>query len=225
VKVFCILIFVQHSSDLHSIPDTHGRRHVVIPTFCAVTASVLRSPISQSPYRGALNFMSSAIPHPSVCVLEAPKDFLRYRVILVENLGSRRPTGTLHMHSSRDIDQGQGSGVPASAPDITECLSFLRSTFEHQCILQIVYEAYGAGGTGFIMECLTDNVNRSATGESAHSYAWAVWILQWSGHSRVTVMKRGEGFEHLSSTAKFCHFQAFAPACCRCTDSCGEGWW
>ena len=30
--------------------------------------------------------------------------------------------------------------------------------------VQIVYEAYGAGGTGFIMECLTDNVNRSATG-------------------------------------------------------------
>ncbi|CAL5229087.1 g12345 [Coccomyxa viridis] len=28
---------------------------------------------------------------------------------------------------------------------------------------EIVYEAYGAGGTGFIMECLTDNVNRSAT--------------------------------------------------------------
>ena len=32
------------------------------------------------------------------------------------------------------------------------------------CNMQIVYEAYGAGGTGFIMECLTDNVNRSATG-------------------------------------------------------------
>lgn len=32
------------------------------------------------------------------------------------------------------------------------------------CHVQIVYEAYGAGGTGFIMECLTDNVNRSATG-------------------------------------------------------------
>ena len=24
---------------------------------------------------------------------------------------------------------------------------------------QVVYEAYGAGGTGFVMECLTDNVN------------------------------------------------------------------
>ena len=35
----------------------------------------------------------------------------------------------------------------------------------HRYSLQIVYEAYGAGGTGFIMECLTDNVNRSATGE------------------------------------------------------------
>jgi len=27
---------------------------------------------------------------------------------------------------------------------------------------EVVYEAYGPGGTGFIMECLTDNVNRSA---------------------------------------------------------------
>lgn len=30
-------------------------------------------------------------------------------------------------------------------------------------VVQITYEAYGAGGTGFIAECLTDNVNRSAT--------------------------------------------------------------
>ena len=29
--------------------------------------------------------------------------------------------------------------------------------------MQITYEAYGAGGTGFVVECLTDNVNRSAT--------------------------------------------------------------
>ncbi|CAL8466478.1 g6014 [Coccomyxa elongata] len=28
---------------------------------------------------------------------------------------------------------------------------------------EVTYEAYGAGGTGFIAECLTDNVNRSAT--------------------------------------------------------------
>jgi hypothetical protein len=27
--------------------------------------------------------------------------------------------------------------------------------------LQVTYEAYGAGGTGFVVECLTDNVNRS----------------------------------------------------------------
>ena len=29
--------------------------------------------------------------------------------------------------------------------------------------LQVTYEAYGAGGTGFILECLTDNLNRSAS--------------------------------------------------------------
>ena len=32
----------------------------------------------------------------------------------------------------------------------------------HPRPLQISYEAYGAGGTGFICECLTDNINRSA---------------------------------------------------------------
>ncbi len=29
--------------------------------------------------------------------------------------------------------------------------------------MQVTYEAYGAGGTGFILECLTDNLNRSAS--------------------------------------------------------------
>ena len=28
---------------------------------------------------------------------------------------------------------------------------------------EVTYEAYGPGGTGFVMECLTDNVNRSAS--------------------------------------------------------------
>lgn len=27
----------------------------------------------------------------------------------------------------------------------------------------MTYEAYGHGGTGFVIECLTDNVNRSAS--------------------------------------------------------------
>ena len=30
-------------------------------------------------------------------------------------------------------------------------------------LMQVTYEAYGAGGTGFILECLTDNLNRSAS--------------------------------------------------------------
>jgi transcriptional/translational regulatory protein YebC/TACO1 len=28
---------------------------------------------------------------------------------------------------------------------------------------ELCYEAYGPGGTGFIVECLTDNVNRTAS--------------------------------------------------------------
>ena len=43
--------------------------------------------------------------------------------------------------------------------------------------MQVVYEAYGAGGTGFIMECLTDNVNRSATGEQSRN----VYMLKKEG--------------------------------------------
>ena len=34
--------------------------------------------------------------------------------------------------------------------------------FMHACGMQVVYEAYGAGGSGFIIDCLTDNANRSA---------------------------------------------------------------
>ncbi len=30
-------------------------------------------------------------------------------------------------------------------------------------LMQVTYEAYGAGGTGFILECLTDNLSRSAS--------------------------------------------------------------
>ncbi len=36
------------------------------------------------------------------------------------------------------------------------------------CDAQMTYEAYGAGGTGFVIECLTDNVNRSATEVRMH---------------------------------------------------------
>lgn len=28
--------------------------------------------------------------------------------------------------------------------------------------MQVTYEAYGPGGTGYVLECLTDNLNRSA---------------------------------------------------------------
>ena len=34
----------------------------------------------------------------------------------------------------------------------------LQADFQELC-----YEAYGPGGTGFLIECLTDNVNRSAS--------------------------------------------------------------
>ena len=37
------------------------------------------------------------------------------------------------------------------------------ATEAHSLHWQVTYEAYGAGGTGFVMECLTDNLNRSAS--------------------------------------------------------------
>ena len=30
------------------------------------------------------------------------------------------------------------------------------------CVLQNMYEAYGIGGTAFLIECLTDNANRTS---------------------------------------------------------------
>jgi len=41
---------------------------------------------------------------------------------------------------------------------------------------EMVYEAYGPGGTGFLVECLTDNVNRSASDvKSAITKAGGKW--------------------------------------------------
>lgn len=54
-------------------------------------------------------------------------------------------------------------------------------------IRQITYEAYGLGGTGFVIECLTDNVNRSASdvkaaitkgGGKASGAACPCWLPQ-----------------------------------------------
>ena len=40
-----------------------------------------------------------------------------------------------------------------------------RVFFHHAAALphQVVYEAYGINGTAFVIECLTDNVNRSVS--------------------------------------------------------------
>lgn len=45
---------------------------------------------------------------------------------------------------------------------------------------QMTYEAYGTGGTGFVIECLTDNVNRSATEVS--------WLM-----CTTTALRQGSG--------------------------------
>ena len=60
----------------------------------------------------------------------------------------------------------------------------------HLWPLQISYEAYGAGGTGFICECLTDNINRSAFevrtavtkggGKMAEVGEQGGWTLLWA---------------------------------------------
>ena len=51
---------------------------------------------------------------------------------------------------------------------MVSCLCLLKpriaAVLKQACVAaQMTYEAYGAGGTGFVIECLTDNVNRSAT--------------------------------------------------------------
>jgi transcriptional/translational regulatory protein YebC/TACO1 len=58
------------------------------------------------------------------------------------------------------IKQAKDLGVPK---DIIE-RNIKRATDTKQAdFAELIYEAYGPGGTGFLVECLTDNVNRSAS--------------------------------------------------------------
>ena len=56
------------------------------------------------------------------------------------------------------MDEAKGAGVPRDIIDrnVAKASEGAAADFK-----EAVYEAYGAGGTGFIIECLTDNVNRS----------------------------------------------------------------
>ncbi|GAX77862.1 hypothetical protein CEUSTIGMA_g5304.t1 [Chlamydomonas eustigma] len=57
------------------------------------------------------------------------------------------------------IKQAKDLGVPR---DIIDRNIKRASDTKQADFLELCYEAYGPGGTGFIVECLTDNVNRSA---------------------------------------------------------------
>ncbi|DBB18032.1 TPA: hypothetical protein ACH3X3_003023 [Trebouxia sp. C0006] len=58
------------------------------------------------------------------------------------------------------LKQAQQASIPK---DIIE-RNITRASDKSQADFQeVTYEAYGAGGTGFILECLTDNLNRSAS--------------------------------------------------------------
>ncbi|KAL3140787.1 hypothetical protein ABBQ32_005331 [Trebouxia sp. C0010 RCD-2024] len=61
----------------------------------------------------------------------------------------------------RDVlKQAQQASVPKDIIDRNISRAADKSQADFQ---EVTYEAYGAGGTGFVMECLTDNLNRSAS--------------------------------------------------------------
>lgn len=97
---------------------------------------------------------------------------------------------------------------------------------QHTSTMQVVYEAYGAGGTGFIMECLTDNVNRSATGEQSRN----VYILKKEGFlTKACCLCSLPGLQGAGSCmiCGMLSMQAMlmpvSASCCRCKDSGDKG--
>ncbi|CAD7705324.1 unnamed protein product [Ostreobium quekettii] len=61
----------------------------------------------------------------------------------------------------RDVlEEAKRAYVPKEIIDRNMNKAMDKSQGDYQ---EVVYEAYGPGGTGFIMECLTDNLNRTAS--------------------------------------------------------------
>ena len=80
------------------------------------------------------------------------------RIITVVKGGGPDPATNASL--SALMKQAQQLGVPK---DILERNIKKASDAKQSDFTEIFYEAYGPGGTGFIVECLTDNVNRSAS--------------------------------------------------------------
>lgn len=80
------------------------------------------------------------------------------RIITVVKGGGPDPATNASL--SALLKQAQQLGVPK---DILERNIKKASDAKQSDFAELFYEAYGPGGTGFIVECLTDNVNRSAS--------------------------------------------------------------
>lgn len=80
------------------------------------------------------------------------------RIITVVKGGGPDPASNVLL--SALLKQAQQLGIPK---DILERNIKKASDAKQADYIEVTYECYGPGGTGFIIECLTDNVNRSAS--------------------------------------------------------------
>jgi transcriptional/translational regulatory protein YebC/TACO1 len=88
------------------------------------------------------------------------------------------------------LKQAKDLGVPK---DIIERNIKKASDAKQGDFQECIYEAYGPGGTGFIIEALTDNVNRTAGGRRHWRHASNI-TMSCSGRLRTTwVPDRGVG--------------------------------
>ena len=80
------------------------------------------------------------------------------RIITVVKGGGPDPASNATLATL--LKQAQQLGIPK---DILERNIKKASDAKQADFTEVTYECYGPGGTGFIIECLTDNVNRSAS--------------------------------------------------------------
>ncbi len=83
---------------------------------------------------------------------------LAKRIIVAAKEGGGKPDDNLHLRYA--IDDAKAANMPNDT--ITKAIKKGTGELGSQNYEQIVYEGYGPGGVAFLVDCLTDNRNRTA---------------------------------------------------------------
>ena len=83
---------------------------------------------------------------------------LARRIIVAAKAGGGNPEENLQLRYA--IDDAKGANMPKDT--IKKAVQKGTGGLEGESYEEVVYEGYGAGGVAFLVECLTDNRNRTA---------------------------------------------------------------